>query len=55
MSASDEVDRRPDSDDELPEHHSDRRRFLIWGFMLGAVPRERVIERALAELEEQKP
>jgi hypothetical protein len=36
---------------EAPEHHNDRRRFLIWALMVGAVKPERVVERVLAEME----
>lgn len=35
-----------------PEHRGDRRRFLVWALMLGAVPPERVVERIVAEVEE---
>ncbi len=34
-----------------PEHRNDRRRFLIWALMIGAVPPQRVTERVLAEVE----
>jgi uncharacterized protein YdaU (DUF1376 family) len=34
-----------------PEHHNDRRRFLVWALMLGAVPPQRVVERVLDEIE----
>ena len=37
--------------DEQPEHHGDRRRFLVWACMLGVVKPERVVERIVAELE----
>lgn len=40
---------------EEPEHQSDRRRFLVWALMLGAVPPERVVERVVAELEQDTP
>ena len=39
------------SEGERPEHHGDRRRFLIWALMLGAVKPERVVERVVAEIE----
>jgi hypothetical protein len=35
---------------EAPEHHNDRRAFLVWALMLGAIPPERVTERVLEEL-----
>ena len=35
-----------------PEHRNDRRRFLIWALMLGAVPSDRVVERVLADVDE---
>ena len=38
---------------EAPEHGNDRRAFLIWACMLGAVPPERVAERVLAEVESE--
>jgi hypothetical protein len=46
------IDLRRDSLDEEPEHRNDRRRFLIWALMLGAVPPERVVERIVDELEQ---
>jgi len=36
---------------DAPEHHNDRRAFLVWALMLGAIPPERVAERVLADLE----
>jgi hypothetical protein len=36
---------------EQPEHRSERRRFLIWALMIGAVPPERVVERVVREVE----
>ena len=38
---------------EIPEHNGDRRAFLIWACMLGAVPPERVVERVIAEVESE--
>ena len=38
---------------EQPEHQDDRRRFLIWALMFGAVPPHRVVERILAEVEDR--
>ena len=38
---------------EQPEHGNDRRRFLVWALMLGAVPPERVVERIVAEVESE--
>jgi hypothetical protein len=44
---------RPACDEpEQPEHKGDRRRFLIWALMIGAVPPERVTERIVAEVAE---
>ena len=43
-------DRQAPAVPETPEHRGDRRRFLIWACMLGAVPPERVTERVLEEL-----
>ena len=40
---------------EQPEHRGDRRRFLIWALMLGAVPPERLTERVIAEIAEAQP
>ena len=40
-------------DDEQPEHNGDRRRFLVWALMLGAVPPERVVERVIAEIAQE--
>ena len=47
--------RRVDGDPpEAPEHHNDRRAFLIWACMLGAVPPEkRVVERIVEEVERE--
>lgn len=36
---------------EAPEHHNDRRAFIVWALMLGVIPPERVTERVLEELE----
>jgi hypothetical protein len=36
---------------EPPEHRNDRRRFLIWACMLGAVPPQRVVERVVRDVE----
>ena len=41
-----------DSIAEAPEHRNDRRRFLIWALMIGAVPPQRVTERIVSELED---
>jgi hypothetical protein len=38
---------------EEPEHRSERRRFLVWALMLGAIPPERVTERVVAEVERE--
>jgi len=38
---------------EQPEHRNDRRRFLTWALMLGAIPPERVVERVLADVLEE--
>jgi hypothetical protein len=40
------------ADVEEPEHHNDRRRFLVWALMAGLVPPERVVERIVAEVDE---
>jgi hypothetical protein len=32
---------------------TDRRRFLMWALSIGAVPPERVVERIVAELEQE--
>ena len=42
-----------DTPSEQPEHNGDRRRFLVWALMLGAVPPERVVERIVAEVESE--
>jgi len=42
---------RVDAEPEQPEHNGDRRRFLVWALMLGAIPPERVVERIVAEVE----
>ena len=42
-----------DTDVELPEHNNDRRRFLVWALMLGAIEPERVVERVLEEVEQE--
>jgi hypothetical protein len=42
-----------DTPSEQPEHGNDRRRFLVWALMLGAVPPERVVERVIAEVESE--
>ena len=38
---------------EQPEHRSERRRFLIWALMLGAVPPQRVTDRIVREVEDE--
>jgi len=38
---------------EAPEHRGERRAFLIWACMIGAVPPSRVVERIVAELERE--
>jgi hypothetical protein len=38
---------------ETPEHHSDRRRFLIWSLMCGFVEPKRVVDRIFAEVESE--
>ena len=42
-----------DAQVEAPEHDNDRRKFLVWALMLGAVPPERVVERIVAEVEQE--
>jgi hypothetical protein len=37
---------------EPPEHQNDRRRFLVWALMVGAVKPERLTERIVAEVDE---
>jgi hypothetical protein len=39
---------------EGPEHGNDRRKFLIFALMLGAVPPQRVVERVIAEINEEE-
>ncbi len=47
--------RRVDDDRaEPPEHNGERRRFLCWALMLGAIPPERLTERIVAELEREE-
>lgn len=41
----------PPADVEPPEHRGERRAFLIWCLMVGAVKPERVVERIVAEVE----
>ena len=43
-----------DTPSEQPEHNGDRRRFLVWALMLGAVPPERVVERVLQDVAESE-
>jgi hypothetical protein len=38
---------------EVPEHRNNRRRFLIYALMAGLVPPERVVERVVAEVDEE--
>lgn len=44
--------RPSDSNTEAPEHNGERRRFLVWALMVGAVRPEAVTERIVAEIEE---
>ena len=45
--------RAANDEQEEPEHRNDRRRFLIWALMIGAVPPQRVTERVVAEVSEE--
>ena len=38
---------------EQPEHDGDKRKFLIWACMLGAILPQRVVERVVAEVERE--
>jgi hypothetical protein len=42
-----------DPDRDLPEHRGRRRAFIAWALMLGAIPPERMVERIVAELEQE--
>ena len=46
-----QVLRVDDDQSEPPEHNGERRRFLCWALMLGAIPPERLTERIVAEVE----
>ena len=39
-----------DDPPEAPEHRNERRAFLVWACMLGAVPPERIVERVLEDI-----
>lgn len=47
----------PDDQPEPPElpQFRNRRAFLIWALMIGAVPPQRVVERIVAEVEGEAP
>jgi hypothetical protein len=45
--------RRVRAADEEPEHRNERRRFLIWALMVGAVPPQRVTERIVPEVKRE--
>jgi hypothetical protein len=40
-------------DEEQPEHHNERRRFLVWAVLAGFAKPERLTERIVAEVENE--
>ena len=44
---------RDEASPEEPEHRNERRPFLVWACMLGAVPPQRIVERIVSEIENE--